>query len=204
MPRSSSTPCWSRPAILRCSFLPLILIHLAGSFPVVAQMQSGAADQKLPIEFTVTVPPAPAEMQIFKLEPTKPPIDFLNEKLRLLKIPELKLEEKTYIARGTTGQEERDRVRSFVDTINGDAHLTPNFAELVRSELAEKPLTLKRAQTVASSVFNDERFIPRDATRLRAGEPITVMGGATTYAPAGKAPAEGQMRREPRVVLTIH
>ncbi|HUI74816.1 MAG TPA: hypothetical protein VLX32_07730 [Candidatus Acidoferrum sp.] len=157
---------------------------------------SPAHAQKPPIRFAVEVPRTPQEMEIFKLEPTRPPIEFLNEKLEIAKLPPLNLEQKAYIVRGTIGQQDRDRVRAFVDPESGDAHFTPNFAELVQSRMPEKALPLERAQSIAKSVLSDERFIPKDATELRLAEPIAIMG-ATAQERAPEKPSE------PVVVLTI-
>ncbi|MGA3318349.1 MAG: hypothetical protein ABSC64_18160 [Candidatus Korobacteraceae bacterium] len=166
----------------------------------IVQLSPAAAQTPL-IQFTVAVPPAPAEMQIYKLTATKAPLEFLNEKLSTIKLPALKLEQKSYIVRGTTGQNDQDRVRVFADPATGDTNFTPNFSELVRAEKPEKPVSVENAQKVARSALSDVRFIPKDATELRFADDITVMGGATapTVAKNAAAPA----RTEPRVVLTI-
>src|SRR5216684_1733191 len=150
------------------------------------------------IQFTVEVPRAPEEMQVFKLAPTRPPVEFFNEKLRIAKLPALKLEQRACIVRGATGREERDRVRAFVDPENGDAHFTPNFAELIHPRMPEKPLLFGRAESIARSALSDERFIPRDGTELRIAEPIAVTGGATAHAKPSTA-----TQTQPRAVLTI-
>jgi hypothetical protein len=145
-------------------------------------------------------------MQIYRLEPTRAPLEFLNEKLGSNKLPPLKLEQKFYVARSESGQDERDRVRAFADPINGDLHFIPSFAELVRSEKPQKreePTILKRAQGVARSAFTDERFIPRDATQLAYGEPITVRGGVITHEASEKMSGSAATREEPRLVMTI-
>ena len=167
-----------------------------------------AAAQSPPIEFTVQVPHAPEQMQILKLAPTRPPIEFLNEKLGLNKLPALKTEKNAFLSRGTTGQEERDRVRSFVDPQTGDAHFTPNLAELAGAREEARELPRERANSIARTALTDERFIPKDVTELRMAEPITIMGGATAHAPVARPgireerPAQ-VVRTEPRSVLTI-
>lgn len=186
------------------SFLFLAVLCFAGALPALAQVPAGHPKEKPPIEFSVEVPRAPEEMQVFKLTPTRAPIEFLNEKLRLNKVPELKLEQKHYIARAAADQEERDRVRAYADSVNGDAHLIPNLGELIRPERAEKRLLPERAQSIARSALTDERFIPRDATELRMAEPITVMGGAIERAGTGKEDATAMKRTEPKAVLTIY
>src|SRR5690242_17741694 len=101
---------------------------------------STAAAQTNSIRFAAEVPRAPEEMQIFKLTPSKPPVAFLNEKLRQAKLPALKAEGKAFMVRDVSARNERDRVRAFVDPQNGDAQFTPNFAELVRTVAPQKPL----------------------------------------------------------------
>ena len=201
---SSWTQFWNRTARVRTALVLLGMAYLASPLCAQAQAQSeSTSEQAPPIQFVVSIPAAPEEMQIYRLEPTRPPLEFLNEKLRSNKLPALKLEQKFYIARGESGQDERDRVRAFVDPVNGDLHFMPSFAELVRSEKPDKreePALLKRAQSVARSAFADERFIPRDATQLGMAEPITVRGGATAREKmSGGAASNG----EARVVLTI-
>jgi hypothetical protein len=174
--------------------------YLANPSLASPQAQVESTSQTPPIQFVVSIPAAPEEMQIYKLEPTRPPLEFLNEKLRSNKLPTLKLEQKFYVARGESGQDDRDRVRAFVDPVNGDLHFMPSFAELVRSQKPDKreePGLLKRAQSVARTAFADERFIPRDATQLAMAEPISVRGGATTREKTSVAAEEA------RVVLTI-
>lgn len=143
---------------------------------------SSAVAQTNSIRFAAEVPRAPEEMQVFKLTPSKPPLAFLNEKLRQAKLPPLKSEGKAFMVRDVSSRNERDRVRAFVDPQDGDAQFTPNFAELVRAPAPQKPLEAERATSIAASALNDERFMPRDATKLRVAEPISVWGGATLRA----------------------
>lgn len=178
--------------------MPIVTLLCAACF--IAPL-SPAAAQTAAVEFTAAVPPAPAEMQIYKLATTKAPLEFLNEKLAAIKLPALKLEQKSYIARGTTGQDDEDRVRAFADPVSGDANFIPNFAELVRADKPQKPVSVENAQKVARSALADVRFIPKDVTELRFADDITVMGGATAHADAKVAAAPA--RTEPRVVLTI-
>jgi Family of unknown function (DUF6345) len=182
--------------------MPLAVASLCAAW-FVAQVSPAAAQTQSPVEFTASVPAAPAQMQIYKLATTKAPLDFLNEKLSVLKLPTLKLEQKIYITRGETGQEDRDRVRAFVDATSGDAHFIPNLAELIRPATAVKAVPLERAQSVARAALTDVRFIPKDVTELRFADPITVMGGATAHAPADAKIAAAVTRTEPRVVLTM-
>lgn len=138
-------------------------------------------------------------MQIYKLAATRPPLDFLNEKLSVIKLPALKIEQKTYIVRGATGQSDLDKVRAFVDSQSGDTHLIPNLGELVSDAAPRTRISRDRLQTVARSLLTDQRFIPRDLTETRVAEAITVMGGATTRAPSGAT----RTHTEPRTVMTI-
>lgn len=207
MHESALTQYWNKPAMSRALLVLLAMGYSASSFPARAQEQrESASEQTPPIQFVVSIPAAPEEMQIYKLEPTRPALEFLNEKLRGNKLPALRLEQKFYVARSESGQDDRDRVRAFADPVNGDLHFIPSFAELVRAEKIEKreePMLLKRAQSVARTAFADERFIPKDATQLAYGEPITVRGGITSHEAPGKMFENTGTRGEPRVVMTI-
>ncbi|MGA2905502.1 MAG: DUF6345 domain-containing protein [Candidatus Korobacteraceae bacterium] len=165
------------------------IAHLS---PAVAQTPS--------IQFTVEVPSAPAEMQIYKLAAARVPLEFLKEKLSADKLPALKLEQKNYVARGATGQSDLDKVRVFADPVSGDTHLIPNLADLVSdSAAARQRVPEEKLQDFARTALTDVRFIPRDVTEERIGEAVTVMGSATTHSPTGGA----QTSAEPRVVMTI-
>jgi hypothetical protein len=155
------------------------------------------------IQFKASVPAAPAEIHVYNLTPTKPPLEFLNEKLTAVKLPALKMEKKSYVTRGTTGQTDQDKVRAFVDPVSGDTHFIPNLSEQVRSSETVRPLAPEKAQTVARAALTDIRFIPKDVTELRFAEVIPVMGGATAHAEAGGMAAADTARTEPRQVMTI-
>lgn len=202
----SSRKLRNRPALHIVSFV-LVLTFLMSPVRTWAQEQSESSKEQIPpIQFVVSIPAAPEEMQVYRLEPTKPPLDFVNEKLRNNKLPALKLEQKLYIARSESKQNDTENVLAFVDPVNGDLHLMPNFAELVRSEKADKRAEAtfsRRAQGVARSAFADERFIPRDATQLAVAEPISVLGGTITQEKDQETSAVTASRGEPRVVLTI-
>jgi hypothetical protein len=168
--------------------------------------------QAAPITFEAQVPPAPEKLQLFHLTPTKPPTEFLNEKLRLQRLPELKSEQNKWIARGGLAPEHAELVRAFVNPTTGDAHLIPNLAELVQEPAAgaAKPRILEREtlQSTARAVLLDERFIPHDLTELRPSEAIPVMGGAATRPTALATNALATtaltpVRGEPRTVMTL-
>lgn len=161
---------------------------------------SSAAAQDPSIRFVVAVPAAPEQMEIYKLEATRAPLEFLNEKLNAINLPALELEQRIYTVRGVTGKENRDRVRAFADPVSGDAHFIPNLAELTRDM---KPVALANAQRIARSAFADVRFIPKDVTQLQVAEAITVMGGASAQAPANAPNATAPARAEPGVVMTM-
>ena len=158
-----------------------------------------AAAQIPSIRFTVEVPSAPAEMQIYKLAATRAPLEFLNEKLSAAKLPALKLEQNNYVVRGASGQSDLDKVRVFADQVSGDTHFIPNLADLVSDSAVRERIPDEKLRDLARHALTDERFIPRDATEERIGEAVTVMGSATTHSPSGGA----ETRREPRVVMTI-
>ena len=148
------------------------------------------------IRFTAEIPAAPPEMPAYKLSATRAPVEFLNEKLGAARQPTLNLDKKTYVARVATGGDEHDRVRAFADTTTGDVSYIPNLAELAPASMPKERVPAERLQGVARSALGDERFIPRDETRVRIADPIAVMGGATTQA---SAPS----RTDPRVVMTM-
>ncbi|MGA8367690.1 MAG: DUF6345 domain-containing protein [Candidatus Acidiferrales bacterium] len=162
-------------------------------------VQLAGAQETPSIQFTAAVPTPPAQMQIYKLAPTTAPLAFLNEKLAAVKLPAMKLEQKTYIVRGATGLTDQDRVRAFVDPVSGDTHFVPNLADVVKAAAPRAPITAARIQAIAHTALTDVRFIPKDVTATQFGDAIPVMGGATTLAPSGAAP----MRMAPRVMFTI-
>ncbi len=172
---------------------------LAALFGAAALPPLSAAAQPRPVEFAAEAPAAPAQMQVYKLAPTRAPLAFLNEKLNARKLPALQLEKGVYVARGATGREDRDRIRAFVDPKNGDATFTPDLAELVAAGAPAQPIAAERAQGVARQALTDPRFIPRDATETRVSDAIQLMGGATAHAATTAAPG----RSEPRLVLTM-
>jgi len=178
------------------SRMPIAALACVASF--VLQISS-AAGQSPAIRFTATVPSLPKQMRLYKLAPTSAPLEFLNEKLNLAKLPALKLEERTFIVRGGLGQTETDRVRAFADKTTGDTHFIPNLAELIRNGKAT-PLT--DAQTIGRRALTDVRFIPKDVTEVRLSDAIPVMGGATDHANA-KTSSRAIMRTVPKVVMTI-
>jgi hypothetical protein len=171
----------------------LAAIGLASLRPVGAQTAN--------VEFTAQVPPAPAEMQLYRLAPTAAPVDFLNEKLTALKLAPLKLESKTYVTRGATGATDADKVRAFVEPTSGDMHFIPNLAELSRPSTQAAELPAERARSAATAIFADARFIPKDGTELHVVDPIAVMGG-TLERGAGPAAPQGRTVAA-RVVLTL-
>jgi len=114
MNASSLTHSGNTHAVVRRLLLFPMAFYLAGASTLPAQVPAeGNREEKPRIEFSVEIPRAPEEMQVFKLTPTRAPLEFLNEKLRLNKVPELKREQKHYIARGPAGMEDRDRVRAY-------------------------------------------------------------------------------------------
>jgi len=176
------------------------MVYLLSAFSALAQTAVGAAAPPA-VKFAAAVPPAPAQMQIYKLAPTGAPLDFFNEKLSAIKLPALHLEQKAYVARGTTGETDRDRVRAFANPVSGDAHFVPNLADLVNAPKPAQPVSRESMQSVAQAALKDVRFIPKDATEVKFGDPITVKGAATTLATA--TPDTATAWREPNVVMTM-
>jgi hypothetical protein len=139
------------------------------------------------ITFTATVPTAPAQVQVYKLVPTPVPTAFLNEKLKAVRLPELKLEQKRLVSRGVTGQTDRDKVRVFADPVSGDSHFIPNLLELAGPANLAKQVAPGTALSVARTALTDIRFIPRDVTELRVSDAIPVMGNSISQGTAGSA-----------------
>jgi hypothetical protein len=161
---------------------------------------AAVAAQPATIEFSVSVPPPPAEMRLYKLTATPAPVEFLSEKLALQRLPPLKAERKAFVTRGTTGAIDSDRVRAFIEPKSGDMHFTPNLADLTRSATARAPeLSIERAQSIARAALTDTRFIPKDVTDLHFVEPIPVRGGAMDRPRAGAA----RPQIVPQTVMTL-
>lgn len=134
--------------------------------------------QQMSITFSVEVPAAPAQMQIYKLAPTPVPTEFINEKLTAAKLPALTLERQRLVSRGNIGQQDTDKVRAYADTVSGDVHFIPNLQELVTTRRAPA-LAQTTAVNIARTALTDARFIPRDVTELRLSDAISLMGSST-------------------------
>jgi len=134
--------------------------------------------QQTSITFSVEVPAAPAQMQIYKLAPTPVPTEFINEKLTAAKLPALTLERQRLVSRGNIGQQDTDKVRAYADTVSGDVHFIPNLQELVTTRRAPA-LAQTTAVNIARTALTDARFIPRDVTELRLSDAISLMGSST-------------------------
>ena len=178
---------------LVAGMIAAILVALA--FPAAAQTQS--------IQFSAEVPPAPAQMQVYKLTVTAPPLDFLNEKLSAAKLPPLAKEQDRLVARGATGAEATDQVRAFVDADTGNAHFLPNLAELVRPDALREAIPLERVREIARQALTDSRFIPKDVTEARIDEPITVMAGGAAQPGSETAAVATDTLTAPRPVMSI-
>jgi hypothetical protein len=168
-----------------------------GAAAALVLAQPGAA-QSPSIQFSADVPSIPAQMQVYKLTPTRVPLEFLNEKLVAARLPTLRTEARSLIARGTTGAADLDRVRVFADPVTGDTHFIPNLAELV-GKVPPQVLPMERLQSVGRAALADARFIPHDVTTARVSDAISVMGAAT----ARGGTAAARLRTAPRTVLTI-
>lgn len=130
------------------------------------------------IDFKTDIPQVPAEIKVFKLTPTKPPLAFVNETLRLSKLQPLTQGEKALVSRDARVKDDPDLVRAYVDTTSGDTYITPSTADLVA--LPARELTEQTALAAARKVFAGDAFIPKDGTELKIIAPIVVSGGATT------------------------
>jgi len=150
------------------------------------------------IEFATKIPPAPAAAPVYKLDATPVPTAFMNEKLVALKLPQLNLERKMLISRGQTGQTEKDKIRVIADPTSGDVHFIPNLRELTAETNLARPLELEAARSIATTAFNDLRFIPKDVTSLRVSDAIPVMGNSVEH-----GAAENGTASEPKQVMTL-
>ncbi len=152
---------------LSLSVVPVLAALIAsGALPAVAQS----------IDFKADIPKAPAEVKVFKLAPSKPPLAFVNEALRQSKLPPLSARDKALVTRDDRFKDDPELVRAYVDTASGDTYLTPSTADLVAGPARE--LSNEAALDIARKAFSDETFIPHDATELRLARPIPVLGGA--------------------------
>ena len=155
-----------------------------------------------PIRITADIPsPPPSGMEVFGLARSRPPVQFLDEKLKAAGLPALKLDRKNYVLR-VTGASDHDRqggLRAFVDMRSGDTEFVPNMREVVRTAEHAKPSTAQRAMAAAKAVYADSRFMPRDVTRLRIPEAIPVWGGQ-----AGRSTTQGHTQGgKPLQVMTL-
>lgn len=178
------------------------LLLVAVTFPITPKSLFGQI-QKTPIvlpspaiQFTAAIPAAPAQAQVYKLAPTAVPTAFLNEKLSAVKLPALRMETRTLVSRGTTGQTAQDQVRAFADTTSGDVHFIPNLMELATSANQEKLMAPETAISIARTALTNVRFIPKDVTELRVSDAIPVTGGSAANSPNAAAAA-------PKVVMTL-
>ncbi|HMK60924.1 MAG TPA: DUF6345 domain-containing protein [Dissulfurispiraceae bacterium] len=152
-----------------------------------------------PIRIIVEIPRLPSAMPLYKLTATRAPVDFLNEKLARVKLPQLRLDKERYVVR--SGDSKEEGLRAFIDLKSGDTEFIPNLGEVVKTSGPTKALDTERSATVARSSFMDERFIPKDATELRLAEPIAIFGGANMRSGATTKP--GETTREPALMMTI-
>lgn len=152
-----------------------------------------------PIRITVDIPAPPDAMPLYQLTATRAPVEFLNEKLELVKLPKLKLDKENYVVR--CGPDKEESLRAFIDLRSGDTEFIPNLAEVVKQAGQGPFIDTERAVRLAHAAFMDERFMPKDDTELRLAEPITVFGGAHTRPGAPETP--GETRREPTQMMTL-
>jgi hypothetical protein len=149
------------------SFTPLVAGLIA--WPALAQN----------IDFKTDIPQVPAEIKVFKLSPTKPPMAFVNETLRMSKLPPLTQTDKAWVSKDARVKDDPELVRAYVDAQSGDTYITPSTADLVAQPA--RALNAQTALMAARRVFTSDAFIPKDGTELKIIEPIIVSGGATTH-----------------------
>ncbi len=188
----------------RAAVSTLALILAAVATPTLAQS----------IDFKAEIPQAPAEMKVFKLAPSKPPVALVNEALRTAKLSPLAQENKALVAHDARVKDDPQLVRAYISD-TGDTYLTPSTADLVA--LPVRTVNADAALGVARKAFADEAFIPHDTTELKLGALIPVMGGAgappakltatkpalTVAAKARQAPGGSIARVEPKTVMVM-
>ncbi len=143
------------------------------------------------IDFKADLPQVPAEIKVFKLSPTKPPLAFVNETLRMSNLAPLSQGDKALVSRDPRVKDDPELVRAYVDTTSGDTYITPSTADLVA--LPARTLTAETALVAARKVFAGDAFIPKDGTEFKIITPIVVSGGATTR-PATTRPTAANPR----------
>ena len=172
----------------------LLIIFNVGCHP-----PQGQTNGPQSIKIIVEIPKPPASMPLYKLTVTPAPIDFLNEKLELVKLPTLKLDKENYVVRSGTANEEG--LNAFIDMRSGDVEFIPNLAEVVKTAGNSTAVDSVSALRLARAAFMDERFIRKDATELRLSDPIRIFGGANTRPDSANIP--GNVRKESMQMMTM-
>ena len=150
-----------------------------------------------PIRITVQIPKPPASMSLYKLTTSRVPVDFLNEKLEMVKLPTLKFDKQYYVVR--SGNSNEDGLHAFIDMRSGDVEFIPNLGDVVKTAGNTKGFDSERATALARVAFSDQRFIQKDATELRLADPIKILGGANNRPGANT----DESRVEPTQMMTI-
>jgi hypothetical protein len=135
-----------------------------------------ALAQTPPIVIQATIPAAPATVQIFRLSAPTAPTDFLNEKLRALGLPALRIEQDRLTSRGSQIKDHANLVRGVVSRATLDAELIPDLAELVTA--TGRPLPPEELEAIGDKALMS--LIPTDGTVARPTRAIPVMGSPVT------------------------
>ena len=152
------------------------------------------------IRITVEIPVPPSAISLYKLAAMRAPVDFLNEKLGLVKLPKLILDKKNYVVR--SGPAKEQSLRAFINMRDGDTEFIPNLAEAVKTAGQTKAMDTVRSASLARAAFMDERFIPKDATELRLSESIILFGDAHTR-PGTVSSKPIEKLKEPVQIMTM-
>ncbi len=153
-------------------------IRIASLVALIATGAIAAPALAQTIDFKTDIPQVPAEIKVFKLSPTKPPVAFVNETLRTARLAPLTQGNKALVSKDARVKDDPDLVRAYVDPESGDTYITPSTADLVAQ--APRGLTEQSALAAARKAFGNDAFIPHDGTELKIIAPIVVSGGATT------------------------
>ncbi len=130
------------------------------------------------IQFNVPVPAAPKEIHVYNTTTAAVPVEFVNQKLNAINLPQMKPDASLQVSRTTIAPDTHDEVHAFVNQTTGDAHLVPNLAKLVTEAvpLSQHQAQLPAIRSTALAALTDAKFIVKDATTLLASDGIQLLG----------------------------
>ena len=137
--------------------LSIAVFSLLVIFNVGCHQKSKHSDTNPPegdgqIKINVEIPVPPSSIPLYKLTATHAPVDFLNEKLEMVKLPTLTLDKKNYVVRSGS---DKEGFNAFIDLRSGDAEFIPNLAKVVKTATNRKVLDSVSALRLARVAFTD-------------------------------------------------